>query len=88
VQYANGYHDFNDLPNRNVASFTTVDLHLKRRFGGGDRSGNCTFDFSVDVQNVFNRAPPFVNLSVGLGFDTTNAGILGRVVKMGVRKCW
>jgi outer membrane receptor protein involved in Fe transport len=45
-------------------------------------------DLSVDIQNLLNYYPPFVNSSAGIPFDTTNADVLGRTVTAGLTKRW
>jgi outer membrane receptor protein involved in Fe transport len=44
---------------------------------------------SLNVENLFDRAPPFYNnSSQSIGFDPTNANLLGRSVTLRVRKAW
>jgi iron complex outermembrane recepter protein len=91
VNYVDSYHD-----NRNpaavvpVGSWTTVALHLGYRFddylavrGSGSTS------ISLDVSNLFDRAPPFVAPSMyGYSYDPTNSSVIGRVVGLSLNKRW
>ena len=87
AQYANGYHDFLDQPNRDVASWTTVDFHFKWKFRASRRELS-NLNLSLDVRNLFNHYPPFVNSSAGVAFDSANASVYGRNVTVGVSKRW
>ena len=79
---------------RRVSAWTTVDFHVSC-----DLSGNKWLEGTqliLDVSNLFDEKPPFVNLSqinngdgTGIfGFDRLNASPLGRVVSLSVRKKW
>jgi hypothetical protein len=44
---------------------------------------------ALNVQNLLNINPPFLNNSaVGLGYDQENADLYGRMVSFEVRKAW
>jgi iron complex outermembrane receptor protein len=67
----------------NVGAYTTVDAHVSYSLGA--TKGTQVF---VDVTNLLNRDPPFVNRNnsfTGLGYDAFTASPLGRVVVVGVR---
>jgi iron complex outermembrane receptor protein len=71
-------------PARKVSSYATMDLHLGYDFS---KLVNLSkLRASVDVTNVFDRNPPFVNLSPTTaaegGFDATQASPIGRVVAL------
>lgn len=69
-----------------VKPFTTVDLHLAYTFK--DLRIAKEAQFYVDVNNLFDSAPPFVNAFAtngAVGYDGLNANPLGRVVNIGLR---
>jgi iron complex outermembrane receptor protein len=84
VNYADSYRDQRSTPHRRVASWATLDLSASYLFGD-EESGT---RLSLDVENVFNELPPFLNNSIGLGYDAENADILGRIVSFRLRKNW
>ena len=67
----------------NVAANDTFDLHVQYEFPTktGWASGTQVY---VDVQNLFDKAPPFYNTA--LGYDTSAASPIGRLVSIGARK--
>ena len=76
ANYTNRYRDLDSSPNRSVASFTTVDWQVKYAIGEPKKSG--AFEVSVGMQNLFNRAPPFLrNVAGAVGYDQENADPLG-----------
>lgn len=69
-----------------VKAFTTVDLHLAYTFK--NLSVIKEAQFYVDVNNLLDQAPPFVNTYTtngAVGYDGLNANPLGRVVNIGLR---
>jgi outer membrane receptor protein involved in Fe transport len=45
--------------------------------------------FALNVQNLFNVNPPFLNNSaVGIGYDQENADLYGRLASFEIRKRW
>lgn len=69
-----------------VKAFTTVDLHLAYTFK--DLGVAKEAQFYVDVSNLLDQAPPFVNayaVNGAVGYDGLNANPLGRVVNIGLR---
>jgi outer membrane receptor protein involved in Fe transport len=75
-------------PSTSIGSWTTADGVLGYKF---DRAGRSIFDnlkLQLSVQNIFDRAPPFVSNIRGTGFDPTNANPLGRFVAIDVSAAW
>ncbi len=68
-----------------VSSFTTVDLNVSYTFEELAGMGDVTA--FVDVSNLFDQDPPFVNANFGgvSGYDGFNASPIGRVVSLGLR---
>ena len=86
TNFTNSYRDTISLPNRNVGSWTTVDLHASYRFASGDGGLLDGTSIGVSIDNLFDRDPPFLNNSVGVGYDQENGDLLGRMVGISLRK--
>jgi len=67
----------------NVASNDTFDLHVQYEFkdNAGWAKGAQVY---VDVQNLFDKTPPFYNSASG--YDGFGGNPIGRVVSIGARK--
>lgn len=96
VNFANAYHNSQDpncpvLPGCSISSWTTVDSGLafttrkdNAGIGGGIR-------VALDVMNLFNRAPPYVNrlyTTIPLTYDPLNANPLLRTLSISIVKKW
>ena len=90
VNYANGY--LNDLstPVQHVGGYATVDLHLQYALDGIGWSLARGVQIGLDVTNLFDTDPPFVNIipngNGGGGFDPSVANPIGRIVAVTLRK--
>jgi outer membrane receptor protein involved in Fe transport len=87
VNYADDYRDTISTPNRKVDSWTTYDLRL----GVGldrDIASQRRTELTLNIQNLLDEDPPFVNNTLGLGFDAVNASPAGRVVSIELRRRW
>jgi iron complex outermembrane receptor protein len=62
-----------------VAANVTFDLHLSYTF---DTTYTGQDEVSVNIRNLFDRAPPFYNSSVG--YDSWVANPYGRIIQLGV----
>jgi iron complex outermembrane receptor protein len=85
VNYVDSYEQTGVTPVRKIDSFTTVDLHVGYDF----QSNNAIFEdlsLALDVQNLADEEPPFVNLSGG--YDPQSASPMGRLVALSLRKSW
>lgn len=87
VNYADHYRDLANTNDQHVTSWTTVDLNLGYRFAPSLWSQGETH-LAFNVQNIFDRDPPFVVNSINTGFDPTNATALGRFVSMSLTHQW
>jgi iron complex outermembrane recepter protein len=88
LNFDNGYRDVLSVPNRNVHSFTTLDLQMRYRV---DRYGPgflANTELAVTAQNLFNASPPFLNNPLGVGYDQENADLTGRILSVDIRKRW
>ena len=82
VNYVNDYKQTGVTPVRSIDSYTTVDLHV-----GYDLSQlSDGLSVALDVQNVADEEPPFVNIAGG--YDPQSASPIGRLVALSVRKAW
>jgi len=78
---ANTLADGSDAPaGCRIASFTTVDISLVRRFGANS-------ELFGSIQNVFDRVPPFDPLTYGaIGYNPLDvSGAMGRFFTVGLR---
>jgi len=89
INYTDSYKDNLSDPERDIDSWTTVDLTLtyNTRDGLGNMGLNDT-TFSISVLNVFNTDPPFANNPIGVGYDPENADPLGRFISFNLVKKW
>jgi iron complex outermembrane recepter protein len=83
--YVDGYRDDLSTPNRDVASWLTYDARLSYSWRRDEDSAT---EFALDIRNLADEDPPFVNNASGLAFDTLNASPLGRVVMFQVSQTW
>jgi iron complex outermembrane recepter protein len=89
VNFENGYRDTLSVPNRGVSAWTTIDLQLSYESAAEAPQWLGNAQFALNVQNLCNVNPPFLNNSaVGLGYDQENADLYGRMVSFEIRKRW
>jgi len=85
INHTGAYQDPGTVPARAVSSWTTVDLNVGYRVDGG-KGWLADTHCNLGVNNLFNQAPPFVNQydqpSGNLGYDATNASLLGRQISL------
>ncbi|RMB07668.1 TonB-dependent receptor [Eilatimonas milleporae] len=94
--YTDSYVDRISSPERKIKSHSTVDFNISYELGGDNSNvflKNTTF--SVNIINLFDNDPPFVNNNAGslildsaIGFDPANANPLGRFVAFNIIKTW
>jgi iron complex outermembrane receptor protein len=81
LNHVGSYRQTGVTPVRDIASYRTLDLHTGYKLSEGNG-----FSVSLDVQNLLDKAPPFVNLSGG--YDPQSASPILRMVTFGLRKTW
>jgi iron complex outermembrane receptor protein len=81
LNHVGSYTQTGVTPIRDIASYRTVDLHTGFRLDADN-----SLQLSFDVQNLLDKAPPFVNLSGG--YDPQTASPILRMVTAGLRKTW
>jgi iron complex outermembrane recepter protein len=88
VNYWNHYRDTASTPNRDVASWTTVDMQVSYKVSDAHGSLLDGTEISLTATNLLDRDPPFVNDQLGVGYDLVNGDLRGRVVGIVLRKHW
>lgn len=87
VNYQNAYDNNLAAPLQGVASNTTVDARIAYQFDAGFMKDTT---LAMNVDNLFDRRPPFVNIAQssngGGGFDPTLANPVGRIVSLSLNK--
>jgi outer membrane receptor protein involved in Fe transport len=71
-----------------VASYTTIDATLLYKLGKLDLAKGFAdnITFSIAVQNLTDKQPPFALITNDQEFDSQQASALGRLITFGVRK--
>lgn len=83
VNHWSGYTNNTVTPLQQVPSWATADLHLG--YALDDREG-APLTVSVDINNLTNRTPPFVNIDGG--YDSQQASAVGRLISLTLSKKW
>lgn len=78
-RYVGGYTDDTARPARPIRDWFTTDATIGFAPQHGRLAG---VSLSLIVENLFDRSPPFVDQSSGLGFDGANANPFGRTVAL------
>jgi iron complex outermembrane receptor protein len=75
-------------PSEQVSSWTTVDASI--RYTPAFHGAFAGLHFSVAAINVFDRDPPYINITYipGLNYDSSNTSALGRFIRLQVSKEW
>lgn len=84
VNYLDSYVNTTSTLVRNVDSYTTVDFDLSYTFGEDAGSVAKGIRLGLNVRNLFDRDPPFVD--AGLGYDPSAASAVGRIVSLSASK--
>lgn len=77
---------YRDLLGVHIGDQPTADLQL--RLAPPETGPMRGVAMTFNVRNVFNRAPPFYNNVVGIGYDPTNADPIGRFVSVQLLRAW
>jgi hypothetical protein len=88
VNYSNHYRDTLSIPNRNIASWTTIDTQASYRVDIPNASWLDETELLLTATNILDRDPPFVNNELGVGYDLLNGNLRGRAMGFTVRKKW
>jgi iron complex outermembrane receptor protein len=89
TNFSNRYRDTSRFPESDIAAFFTVDAaaRFEPKVSGGVFQGTT---FSLSVQNLFDRDPPYVLGTgvVGIHYDVGTASPLGRFINFSLSKRW
>jgi iron complex outermembrane recepter protein len=88
VNFDNSYHDVLSDPNREIRSFTTLDVQLRYRTSTNSAWFLANTEVALTAQNLFNSSPPFFNNPLGVGYDQENTDLTGRILSVNIRKRW
>ena len=88
VNYSNHYRDNVSIPNRNVASWTTVDMQASYAVNVPGASWLAQTQLLLTAINILDHDPPFVNNQFGVGYDLLNGSLRGRAIGFTLRKKW
>lgn len=86
INYTDDYTDTNSAPDRKVDSWTTADVSLGYAFP--DTSRLSGVQARLNVRNLLNEEPPFLNNPIGVGYDPENADPVGRFISFQITKTW
>jgi len=86
MTHQSDYMDNTVTPNRDVASYTTVDLSLGYGFNDDAGSWLRGLRINVNASNLLDKDPPFVNSTSG--FDPSQASPYGRLIAASLTKRW
>lgn len=85
VDHSAAYADTISATTRGIGAMTTADMRLSYRTAR-DHTSLDDIEFGLNVSNLFNSSPPFVDREVG--YDASNAQPYGRVVSFSLQKSW
>ena len=90
VNYVDDYISRATGVDETVDAWTTIDLNVQWRPGGGEGGGILSgTEFAVSVRNLLDEDPPFVQRTATAApafFDGRNANALGQVIAVSVKK--
>ena len=89
VNHVSGYENKAIPVPEHVSSWTTFDLQLSANLAG--RSGGPGLRLALNVSNLFDTDPPYVNGFNGLnaiGYDPDNASAVGRFISVQATVKW
>lgn len=81
-----GYRNTSSTLQDRVGSWSTADLYVGYQFDYGKSWVTDGLTVSLDVQNLFDRSPNFVDTPGG--YDGEKASALGRIFTIGLAKSW
>jgi iron complex outermembrane receptor protein len=89
VQYQGRYRNILTTPESNIGSWTTTAVRFGYTLQGGSSPWSRETEFALNVENLFDRYPPFaVNTLANLGYDQENGDLSGRVITVSARVRW
>ena len=82
VNYVDGYED---LAGARIDPWVTLDLQVRYEPQSGPLQGTT---IALNVQNAFDRDPPFYNAPEGIGYDAANTNVIGRFISLQLTRAW
>lgn len=82
VSHVAGYRDLTDRP---IGSWTTFDLSLRYEPAAGPLAGTV---LTLNIDNLFDRDPPFYDSPTGVAYDAANADVRGRYLSLQLVRSW
>lgn len=76
---------YSDLADRPIGSWTTVDLSLRYEPTAGPLAGTA---LTLNIDNLFDRDPPFYDSPAGVAYDAANADVRGRYLSLQLVRSW
>lgn len=87
LNHVGPYTDNISAPARPIGAWTSLDIQI--RFSSPEKTGLAQgISAALTIQNLFDRDPPFVDRSLGFGYDPANADVLGRFIAVQLKKQW
>ncbi|WCT72420.1 TonB-dependent receptor [Sphingomonas naphthae] len=91
MAWQNGYNNTYVTPIAKIKAYTTFDLRLAYDLSDSGIPGTEGLKIGIDVQNLFDRDPPFVDLAPtsnggGGGFDPQTTNAIGRMIAFSLSK--
>jgi outer membrane receptor protein involved in Fe transport len=85
VNHSGAYRDTQSSVHPTIDPWTTLDMQLNCRTAKGHQLGD-DIEFAVNVTNIFNKNPPFVDWQ--WGYDALGTIPVGRVIGLYGQKKW
>jgi outer membrane receptor protein involved in Fe transport len=77
---------FHDFAGVRIGSLTTVDFQARIAAPEGTWGEGATV--TLNVRNLFDKAPPFYDNAAGFAFDTAQGDLIGRFISVQLTKRW
>ncbi len=91
AHYVNSYDNIAVSPTQSVDAYTPLDLSVAKTIGG-DMLGGGRAQVMLEVRNLFDQDPPYVNIAPSRngsgGYDATAANPIGRMFAVSLRTSW
>ena len=87
LNHVGPYTDNVSSPTRPIKAWTSLDVQFRltpKATTGLAKNSSA----ALTIQNLFDRDPPFVDRSLGFGYDPANADVLGRFIALQIKKQW
>ena len=87
LNHVGPYTDNISAPARPIGAWTSLDIQI--RLSSTEKTVLAQgISAALTIQNLFDRDPPFVDRSLGFGYDPANADVLGRFIAVQIKKQW